>query len=111
MASGMAPAFMPREPTILVNATTTAQAVALPGSGDNVRMVNNSANTVRVAFGYGVTDALANCVAPTISAPASSMLLMTGEVEIFGINASINAVAVVATTGTAPVEITRGDGN
>jgi hypothetical protein len=107
----MAPAFLPREMTILVAATTTAQAVALPGTGDDVRVVNNSSTAIRVAFGYGTADASANCVAPAAGTPAASLLLMPGEVEIFAITAFVQAVAVMTVTGTASVEFTRGDGN
>jgi hypothetical protein len=111
MASGMAPAFLPREMTILVAATTTAQAVALPGTGDDVRVVNNSTVAIRVAFGFAVADAAANCVAPVVGTPANSLLLMPGEIEIFAITDKIKALAVLTTSGTASVEFTRGDGN
>ncbi len=110
MAFGTAPSFQQREPTALLSATTTASGTLIPGSGDDARVANNSSSAVRLAFGYAVADAVANCVAPTTSAPAMIVLVFPGEVEIFGITSGIGAVAAMMVSGTGSVEVTRGDG-
>jgi hypothetical protein len=110
MANGTAPVFMQREPTALVNATTTASAVTIVGTGDTVRIANNGTNAIRIAFGCAAADALANCVAPTTSVPTLSMLVFPSGERAFGITSNVGAVAVMTLTGTCSVEITRGDG-
>jgi hypothetical protein len=99
MASGSIAAFSP-EATVSVAASTTSTAVTLDGTGPSL-LVYNGSNSTAFLF-LGATKALTATTAG-MPVPAASQMLL-------GIGATITAAAVVLTTGTGTVFLTRGSG-
>jgi len=105
--------FSPCGNTVVISATTTATTpVQVPSStlgGNQYRIINSG--SVTVILGYGQTSALASsgAVVPT-STQSNCLPLLPGTDEIitFVPNAYFSANA---TTGTATLYITPGDGD
>jgi len=106
--------FSPCGNTVVISATTTATSpVQVPSStlgGNQYRIINSG--TITVILGYGANSALAAAGAATIPTTSQSnclpLLPGTDEIITFVPNAYFSANA---TTGTATLYITPGDGD
>ncbi len=100
MASGSIAAFSP-EATVGIAASTTSAAVALVGTGPSLLVYNSSGSTAFLRLGATTTLTATTTDMPI---PASSQVLL-------GIGATVSAAAVILTTGTGTVFLTRGSGS
>jgi hypothetical protein len=100
MASGSIAAFSP-EATVSVAASTTSISVLLGGTGPSLLVYNGSNSTAFLSL--GATKAL--------TATAAAMPVPAGSQMLLGIGATVSAAAVILTTGTGQVFLTRGSGS
>jgi hypothetical protein len=100
MASGSIAAFNP-EATVSVAAGTSSTAVAISGSGPSLLVYNGSTSTAFLRL--GATTVLTATTAD-LPVPAGSRVLL-------GIGATVAAAAIILSTGTGPVFLTRGSGS
>jgi hypothetical protein len=84
-----------------VTASTTSAAVTLGGTGPSLLIYNSSSSTAFLSL--GATNALTATTAG-MPVPAASQVLL-------GIGATVSAAAIVLTTGTGTVFLTRGSGS
>ena len=100
MALGSVSPFLPSG-TVSVTATTTASAVALAGGGDTVIVTNASSSVAFVRFG---TD-------NTATASSADMPVLGNARVTLSVNPAASYGAVVLTSGTGQVFLTRGSGS
>lgn len=100
MATGSTSAFRPSGTVPIAAGTTTASA-SLAGGGETV-LITNATNAVAfVRFG---SDS-------SITAANTDMPIQANTRALLSVNALITTVAVVLSTGSGTVYVTRGDGS
>lgn len=100
MALGSVSAFLPAG-TASIAATTTASAIALVGGGETVVVTNASASVAFVRFG---TD-------PSVTASSVDMPVLANSRVVLTVNPIVSYAAIVLTSGTGSVFVTRGNGS
>ena len=100
MASGSIAAFTP-EATVSIAASTASAAAVLTGTGPSLLVYNATSSTAFLSLGASsATTATAN----TLPIPAGQQILL-------GISATVTAAAVVLSSGSGTVYLTRGSGS
>ncbi|WP_284944557.1 hypothetical protein [Acidisoma cladoniae] len=100
MASGSISAFNP-EGTVSVAAGTTSQAASLPGTGPSLLVYNS---TTAIAYlRLGATTSL--------TATSSDLPIPAGSQMLLSVSTTVTAAAVVLSTASGRVYLTRGSGS
>lgn len=81
-------------------ASTTSARIALPAQTENVRLVNDGAGKVFVAFGDS-----------SVVATVSDMVLIQNQPENFRVPRGASHVAAVTASGAVVLNVTSGEGN
>jgi hypothetical protein len=100
MASGSIAAFSP-EATVSVAASTTSTAVVLVGTGPSLLIYNGSNSTAFLSLG----------ASKVLTATTAELPVPAGSQVLLGIGATISAAAVILSSGTGTVFLTRGSGS
>lgn len=89
--------------SVSISASTTSASASLPGGGDTVIVVNNTAAIAYVQFGGGTGTPVATTSSPVVVPANSRMATVCGPLA--------NKVAVLLSTGTGTVSIMQGEGD
>jgi hypothetical protein len=100
MSIGATSPFRPTG-TVSLNATTSSNAVALPGGGESVVVTNATSALVFVRFGAD----------PSVTATNSDMPILANGKIMLSVNNLIGYAAAITGSGGGMVYFTRGDGS
>ena len=87
--------------TVSVSAGTTSASMQLTGGGDSIVVTNTSASIAYVRFGAD----------PSVAASIADMPVLSNTHVVLAINSLISYAAVMLTSGSGMVLLTRGDGS
>jgi hypothetical protein len=100
MASGSIAGFNP-EATVVVAASTVSNAIALSGNGPSLLVFNSTGSIAFLSLG-----ASTNLIATSQSLP-----IPAGSQVLLNVGATVTAAAVLLSSGTGTVYLTRGSGS
>lgn len=86
-----------------VSATATSSSVVLTAGSSSLRVVNFGTNPISIKTGLASAGAV---TAVVLQGP----VILSGTVEVFSIPPDHDTVAVITTTSTSTVYLTRGEG-
>ena len=87
--------------TVSISAGVSSVATPMAGGGDSVVVTNTSPSLAYVKFGAD----------PSVSASTGDMPVMANDKIMLSVGSLVNYAAVVLTSGSGMLLITRGDGS
>lgn len=100
--------FSAQSPTILISVTTTASSsVALPATGNTIRIVNEGPNVAYVSIGAAAQTA----TLPTGTAAATCTAVLPSSDITMSIPDGRQNISAIARTGTASLNVQVGEGS
>lgn len=100
MASGSIAAFSP-ETAGLIAASTTSTAVALPGNGPSLLVYNSTSGIAFLSLGASTS----------LTATGNNLPIPPGQQMLLSVGTTVTAAAVVLSSGSGTVYLTRGSGS
>jgi DNA-binding beta-propeller fold protein YncE len=99
MASGSVSPFNP-EATVSIAATTTSATAAIPGTGPTLLVFNSTAATAFLRLGTG-----------TLTARVTDFPVPSGAQMLLSVSPTVTAAAVILSSGSGTVYVSRGTGS